>query len=129
MKGTIELKKAIMIDGKEVNSLTYDTEKITIESYLKALSHATQKSGGITGVNIKLDAGAHLVLGMYEVIAENPQYDITDIERVSGSDIIQLVDVGMAFTIGREVSTTEPSEKQSEIMPKPTTRTSSDSAK
>ena len=129
MKGTIELKKAIMIDGKEVNSLTYDTEKITIESYLKALSHATQKSGGITGVNIKLDAGAHLVLGMYAVIAENPQYDITDIERVSGSDIIQLVDVGMAFTIGREVSTTEPSEKQSEIMPKPTTRTSSDSAK
>lgn len=129
MKGTIELKKAIMIDGKEVSSLTYDTEKITIESYLKALSHATQKSGGITGVNIKLDAGAHLVLGMYAVIAENPQYDITDIERVSGSDIIQLVDVGMAFTIGREVSTTEPSEKQSEIMPKPTTRTSSDSAK
>lgn len=129
MKGTIELKKAIMIDGKEVSSLTYDTEKITIDSYLKALSHATQKSGGITGVNIKLDAGAHLVLGMYAVIAENPQYDITDIERVSGSDIIQLVDVGMAFTIGREVSTTEPSEKQSEIMPKPTTRTSSDSAK
>lgn len=129
MKGTIELKKAIMIDGKEVSSLTYDTEKITIESYLKALSHATQKSGGITGVNIKLDAGAHLVLGMYAVIAENPQYDITDIERVSGSDIIQLVDVGMAFTIGREVSTTEPSEKQSEIMPKPTTRTSSDSGK
>ena len=129
MKGTIELKKAIMIDGKEVSSLTYDTDKITIESYLKALSHATQKSGGITGVNIKLDAGAHLVLGMYAVIAENPQYDITDIERVSGSDIIQLVDVGMAFTIGREVSTTEPSEKQSEIMPKPTTRTSSDSAK
>lgn len=129
MKGTIELKKAIMIDGKEVSSLTYDTEKITIESYLKALSHATQKSGGITGVNIKLDAGAHLVLGMYAVIAENPQYDITDIERVSGSDIIQLVDVGMAFTIGREVSTAEPSEKQSEIMPKPTTRTSSDSAK
>jgi hypothetical protein len=118
-----------MIDGKEVSSLTYDTEKITIESYLKALSHATQKSGGITGVNIKLDAGAHLVLGMYAVIAENPQYDITDIERVSGSDIIQLVDVGMAFIIGREVSTTEPSEKQSEIMPKPTTRTSSDSAK
>ena len=129
MKGKIELKKSIMIDGKEVKSLTYDTDKITTESYLRALSHATQKSGGITGVSIKLDAGAHLVLGMYAVIADNPEYDITDIERVSGSDIIQLVDVGMAFTLGREVLTAEPSEEQSDPMPKPTTRTSSDSAK
>ena len=129
MKGKIELKKAIMIDGNEVNTLTYDTDKITVDSYLRALSYATQKSGGITGVNIKLDAGAHLVLGMYAVLAENPQYDITDIERVSGSDIIQLVDIGMAFTIGREEQTTEPSEKQSDPMPKPTTQTSSNSAK
>lgn len=129
MKGTIELKKAIMIDGIEVKSLTYDTEKITIESYLKALSHATQKSGGITGVNIKLDAGAHLVLGMYAVIAENPQYDITDIERVSGSDIIQFVDIGMAFTLGREGLTAGPSEEQSETTPKRTTQTSSGSEK
>lgn len=129
MKGKIELKKAIMIDGNEVNTLTYDTDKITVESYLRALSHATQKSGGITGVNIKLDAGAHLVLGIYAVLAENPQYDITDIERVSGYDIIQLVDIGMAFIIGREEQTTEPSEKQSDPMPKPTTQTSSNSAK
>ena len=128
MKGKIELKKAIMIDGIEVKTLTYDTDKITVDSYLRALSHATQKSGGITGVSIKLDAGAHLVLGMYAVIAENPQYDITDIERVSGSDIIQLVDIGMAFTLGREELTAEPSDKQSEPTPKPTTRTSSDSA-
>lgn len=129
MKGTIELKKAIMIDGNEVKSLTYDTSKITVDSYLKALSHATQKSGGITGVNIKLDAGAHLVLGMYAVLAENPQYDITDIERVSGSDIIQLVDIGMAFTIGREEQMAEPSDKQSDPTQKPTTQTSSSSAK
>lgn len=129
MKGKIELKKAIMIDGNEVNTLTYDTDKITVESYLKALSRATQKSGGITGVNIKLDAGAHLILGMYAVLAENPQYDITDIERVTGYDIIQLVDIGMAFIIGREEQTTEPSEKQSDPMPKPTTQTSSNSAK
>lgn len=129
MKGKIELKKAIMIDGNEVNTLTYDTDKISVESYLKALSRATQKSGGITGVNIKLDAGAHLVLGMYAVLAENPQYDITDIERVTGYDIIQLVDIGMAFIIGREEQTTEPSEKQSDPMPKPTTQTSSNSAK
>lgn len=129
MKGKIELKKAIMIDGNEVNTLTYDTDKISVESYLKALSRATQKSGGITGVNIKLDAGAHLILGMYAVLAENPQYDITDIERVTGYDIIQLVDIGMAFIIGREEQTTEPSEKQSDPMPKPTTQTSSNSAK
>lgn len=129
MKGNIELKKAIMIDGKEVKNLTYDTDKITVELYLRALSHATAKSGGITGVSIKLDAGAHLVLGMYAVIAENPKYDITDIERVSGSDIFQFVDIGMAFTIGREELIAKPSEKQSETTPKPSTQTSSSSEK
>lgn len=129
MKGNIELKKAIMIDGKEVKNLTYDTDKITVELYLRALSHAIIMSGGITGANIKLDAGAHLVLGMYAVIAENPKYDITDIERVSGSDIFQFVDIGMAFIIGREELIAEPSEKQSETTPKPSTQTSSSSEK
>lgn len=129
MKGNIELRKAIMIDGKEVKNLSYDTDKITVELYLRALNHATTKSGGITGVNIKLDAGAHLVLGMYAVIAENPRYDITDIERVSGSDIFQFVNIGMAFTIGREELIAEPSEEQSETTPKPSTQTLSSSEK
>ena len=81
MKGIIELSKAIKIDGKEVTQLTYDTDKITVELYLKAINRAVTQGNGITGANLKLDAGAHLTLGMYAVVADNPAYDISDIER------------------------------------------------
>ncbi len=121
MKGTINLKKPIMIDGMETKKLTYDTDKITVDLYLKAINAAIAKGNGITGSNIKVDAGAQLTLGMYAVIADNPQYDITDVERVTGSDLMEFVNIGMAFIIGREDQMEEPSDQQSETTPKPIT--------
>ncbi len=114
MKGIIELNKAIRIDGTDVKELSYDTDKITVDLYLKAINRAVTQGNGITGANLKLDAGAHLTLGMYAVIAENPAYDISDIERVTGSDLIKFVDIGMLFTLGREGQTGTPSDQQSE---------------
>jgi len=114
MKGIIELSRAIKIDGKEITELSYDTDKITVDLYLKAINRAVTQGNGITGANLKLDAGAHLTLGMYAVIAENPAYDISDIERVTGSDLIKFVDIGMLFTLGREAQTSTPSDQQSE---------------
>ncbi len=122
MRGQIELRKPIAIDGKDVSILTYDTEKITVDLYLKAINRAVAKGNGFTGANIKLDAGAQLMLGIYAVLAENQSYDVMDVERVSGSDMIKLVDVGTAFILGREDQTPEPSEQQSEPTHKRTTR-------
>lgn len=127
MKGKISLRNPIMIDGVQINELTYDTEKITTDLYLKAINLAVAKGNGITGSNIKVDAGAQLTLGMYAVLADNPRFDITDIERVSGSDLMQIVEVGMSFTLGREDQTAEPSEEQSETTQKPSTLTFSTS--
>jgi hypothetical protein len=124
MKGTINLRNQIMIDGKKIAELTYDTEKITPELYLKALNYTVAKGNGVTGANIKIDAGAALALGMYAVIAENPKYDITDVERITGSDINKLVDIGMSFILGRDALTEEPSEEPSETTQKHTTQTS-----
>ena len=115
MKGTITLKKSILIDGEQVKELTYDTDKITVDLYLKAVNGAVSKGNGFTGANIRLDAGIQLMLGMYAIVAENPGYDITDVERVTGSDLMQIVDIGLAFTMGREDQTEEPSEEQSEV--------------
>lgn len=129
MKGTVKLKNPIKIDGVDIKELTYDTEKITVELYLKAINRTITKGNGITGSNIKVDAGAHLTLGMYAIIAENPSYDITDIERISGSDLMQIVDIGMAFTLGREVQTDAPSDQPSETTRKRTTQTPQDSDK
>jgi hypothetical protein len=129
MKGTIKLKKAILIDGVEVKEVTYDTDKISTDLYLQAINRAILKGNGITGSNIKVDAGAHLTIGMYAVLADNPKYDITDIERISGPDIMQLVEIGMGFILGREDQTEEPSDQPSEPTPKRTTQTSQDSGK
>ena len=115
MKGIIELNKAIRINGTDVKELSYDTDKITVDLYLKAINRAVTQGNGITGANIKIDAGAQLVLGMYAVIADNPAYDITDVERITGADIMKVAMVGMAFTLGREDQTEEQSEAPSEV--------------
>ncbi len=115
MKGIIELNKAIRIDGTDVKELSYDTDKITVDLYLKAINRAVTQGNGITGANIKIDAGAQLMLGMYAVIADNPAYDITDVERITGADIMKVAMVGMAFTLGREDQTEEQSEAPSEV--------------
>lgn len=127
MKGTITLKNPIMIDGAQINEVTYDTEKITTDLYLKAINLAVAKGNGITGSNIKVDAGVQLTLGMHAILAENPKYDITDVERISGSDLMRVVEVGMSFILRREDQTTGPSEEQSETTPKLSTLTSSTS--
>lgn len=122
MKGTITLKKAIMIDGREVQELSYDTDKITNADYLAACKKAfSTGGGGVTGASPQLDYGVQLYLGIYAILADNRKYDITDIERVTGPDIMQIQGVGQAFTLGREDQTEEPSAQQSETIPAPTT--------
>lgn len=118
MKGIIRLRKPVRIGGSEVREMSYDTDKITVDHYMKALNRTVTK-GNITGTNIKLDAGAHLALGMYAVVADNPQYEIEDVELVTGSDLMQFVDIGLGFIIGREDQTEEPSDQPSETIQEP----------
>ncbi len=113
MKNYINLRKPIMINGKEVSKLSYDLEKVTIDDYLKALNLAVTKSGGITGTNIKLDSGAQLCIGMYAVLADNPEYDITDLDRITGFDVMEFANIGLNFIAGREVLTQEVSDQPS----------------
>lgn len=128
MKGIIKLKNPIMIDGAQVNELSYDTDKISIEMYLKANKKAIATgSAGVTGVSPQLDYSFQFYLGAYSIIAENPKYDITDIERVKGLDLMNIQAVGQLFTLGRELPTEEPSEEQSDSTPKPSSRTRSNS--
>lgn len=117
MKGTIKLRNAIKINGKSVKELSYDTDQITSEMYLQAIGKAVTKGNGMTGSALQVDAGAQLMLGMYAVVANNPEYDIADIERATGSDLIQFVTIGRDFTLGREDQTEAPSEERSETTP------------
>ncbi len=129
MKGIVTLRKPVRIGGEEVRELSYDTDKISVDMYMKAMNRVVTLGNGITGANVKIDAGAQLVLGMYAVIADNPKYEIEDIELIKGGDLMQFQEIGMAFTLGREDQTEEPSDQQSEPTHKRTTQTSQDSDK
>lgn len=123
MKGTIQLKIPVKIDGEAVDKLSYDTDKITMEMYCLAANRAIVKGGGPTGINAAIDAGMQLYLGAYAVVAQNPSYDVTDVERVKGPDIIQLMRVGLNFISGRDESEPEGFDGSSEGTRGSTTQT------
>ena len=106
MNGTIELKKAIMINDKKVQKLKYDTDEITSELFAEAESKKMKasgsKGGNLSGA-MELDYGLHLYLGFASIIAVNGDYAYEDLERVKGPDLIQITKVGRNFfnCIGR----------------------------
>lgn len=109
MKGTIVLRNPIKINGKKVKEITFDTEKITLDDYMAAV-----EKGDKTNFSVHSDKGAQLYFGFYAAIKENPSIDITDLQRVTGYDLMQFLDVGFLFTVGREDQMEEPSEETSE---------------
>ena len=123
MKGVIKLKRPVKIDGAEVSELSYDTDKITMDHYCRAANRSIVKGGGPTGANVAVDAGMQIYLGMYACIAENPGYDVADMERVTGHDLIEFMKVGLSFINGRDESAQEGSGASSGDMREPTTPT------
>lgn len=122
----ITLHTSITINGKQVEELTYDMNAITVAQFAEAesrkLSTSTQK--GRAGA-FELDYTLHLYLGMMAVIAVNPEIDITDLERITGSDIMKLMKIGRNFILGRseepsgESSFGEPCETTPELSTPP----------
>lgn len=125
----IVLTSPIMINGKEVRELTYDVAKITAGQFCEAEARKNQIAGGKNAGGFTMyetDAGLHLYLGMIAIIAENPHIDVTDLERIKGIDMIQMVAVGRNFIFAgvkalnqssaadSSETTPEPSEPQSE---------------
>lgn len=124
MQKTIKLKNPIMINNEKVSTLTYDTNEITVELYAQA-DVLKKIAAGQRNVAIvpaaEFDFALHLYLGLAAVVAVNPQYDFSDLERVKGADVIALSDVGRNFIMQREESEESTSEKPSDPTPEPTT--------
>ena len=111
---TLKLKNPIMIDGKEVAEVTYDTNEIdgilfaTAESKRKAA--AGMKNTSITPA-AEFDFGLHLYLGFAAIVAVNPEYDFSDVERIKGRDVVEVMGIGRNFML---VSDQEPQENDSD---------------
>ena len=99
---TLKLKNPIMIDGAEVAEVTYDSNEIdgilfaTAESKRKAA--AGMKNTSITPA-AEFDFGLHLYLGFAAIVAVNPNYDFSDVERIKGHDVVEVMGIGRNFML------------------------------
>lgn len=104
-KGTLPLKNPVMIDGKEVKEVTYDSNEI--DGILFATAEAKKKAAaGMKNTTItpaaEFDVGLHLYLGFAAIIAANPSYDFSDVERIKGRDVVEVMAIGRNFILTSE---------------------------
>jgi hypothetical protein len=101
MKQELILKTPIIVNGKPVKTLTYDTDEITALQFTEAESRKLKSAGnkGNFSGAFELDYALHLYLGFAAVIAVNPEYDYTDLERIKGTDVTEVTRIGRNFII------------------------------
>lgn len=117
---TLKLKKAINIDGKQVKELTYDTDEITYELFEQAAMQKAAKCARASKVGTDLaefDAGLHLYIGCAAIIAVNPDIDWVDLERITGTDLVQLMNIGRFFMMSSDESINDNSDEHTETTP------------
>ena len=122
---TLELKNPIMINGAEVTEVTYDSNEIdgilfaTAESKRKAA--AGMKNTTITPA-AEFDFGLHLYLGFAAIVAVNPTYDFSDVERIKGHDVVEVMSIGRNFMLASDQEQQEnDSDEPTETTPESTT--------
>lgn len=130
MKNTLKLHNPINIDNKQVSELTYDTNEITATLYAEA-DAKRRIAAGVRNVSIapavEFEYGLHLYLGFAAIIAVNPDYDFSDMERIKGADIPEVQHIGRTFIMKSEDFESEPSDEPSETTPAPSTQASESS--
>lgn len=113
----------IEINGKQVKDLTYDIRAITVAQFAEAESKKLSSTSKGRAGAFEVDYTLHLYLGMMAVIAVNPEIDVTDLERITGSDIMELMKIGRNFILGKseEPSGESSSDEPCETTPEPST--------
>ncbi len=102
---TLKLKNPIMIDGQKVTEVTHDSNEI--DGILFATAESKRKAAaGMKNTSIspaaEFDFGLHLYLGFAAIIAANPAYDFSDVERIKGHDVVEVMAIGRNFILASE---------------------------
>ena len=123
---TLKLKNPIMITGEKIAEVTYDSNEIdgilfaTAESKRKAA--AGMKNTTITPA-AEFDFGLHLYLGFAAIVAVNPAYDFSDVERIKGHDVVEVMAIGRNFMLASDQEQQEnDSDEPIETTPESTTQ-------
>ena len=125
MKGIIKLANPITVNGKELAELKYNTEEITGVMFCEA-DAKRRIAAGTKNVSIapaaEFDYGLHLYLGFAACIAADPAIDFSDLERVHGADVVEVMAVGRNFILKSEDSAQSTSDEPTETTAAPTTQ-------
>ena len=108
----LTLQNPITINGKKVKTLTYDTDAITVGMFADAEARklrATSNKGGGSAGACELDYSLHAYLAMMAIVAVNSDIDVSDLERISGPDVMELMRIGRNFTTARSAAQSEES--------------------
>ena len=125
MKGIIKLANPIPVNGKNVAELSYDTAEITGQLFCEA-DAKRRIAAGTKNVSIapaaEFDYGLHLYLGFAACIAAAPEIDFTDLERIHGTDVVEIMAVGRNFILKSEDSVQNNSDEPTETTQAPITQ-------
>lgn len=103
MRETIKLKKTLKINGEGRKELHYDIERITGEAFLEADARAHEKAARLGKANLSVaetDNSLQYYLGIMAIVAEEPEIDVADLERIEGPDVINIYRIGRNFING-----------------------------
>lgn len=117
MRNSIKLRNPIMVNGKTIKELSYDTDEISVGLYAAACSKAidSAKAETFQAKMKETDYTTHLYMGMAAVIAINPEIDFTDLERVKGFDLLSLSQIGSFFIFGKSEEPSDQSESENSL--------------
>lgn len=122
----LKLRNPIKINGKEVTVLTHDANEI--DGILFATAEAKKKAAaGMKNTTlspaVEFDFSLHLYLGYAAIIAVNPVYDFSDLERIKGFDTMDIMEIGRNFIFkSEEKQQVSGSDEHTETTPESTTQ-------
>lgn len=108
---TIRLRQPLKVNGKDMSELKLNFDAITPEGFIRAeaLANAKRANEGAGASLMEVDYGFHLYLAFEAVKAADPSVDTADLERVTGYDLIKLMQAGRFFAVGADGDSQESS--------------------
>lgn len=94
---TIKLSRPLLVNGEERTELPYDLEAVSSDQFIKAESIAKSKAAEFTFGTAENDYAFHLELGFAAIMAADQSVDQSDLERITGRDLMAVMRAGRNF--------------------------------